>query len=78
VIPFAHEFEAEYEIEVEHPTTCSGYMEECPVADYLETVGIDESLYAGFAEPEDLPDGDRARARPDGPVRDGHPAPQPL
>lgn len=66
-VPFAREFEAEYEIDVEHPAACSGVVEECPVADYLETVGIDDDIYAGFPDPDDLSDGDLAAL--DGTVR---------
>lgn len=55
-IPFAHQWEAEYEIEVQHPATCSAYEEDCPVEDYLLNVGIDRDVYAGFPEPDDLTD----------------------
>lgn len=60
VIPYAHEREAEYEIEVEHPVTCSGCVEDCPVADYLEVVGIDETFHAGFPGQDDLTDDELA------------------
>jgi hypothetical protein len=48
--------EAEYEIDVDHPSTCSQHVEECPVADYLDVIGIDRDLYAGFPEPDYLSD----------------------
>lgn len=53
VIPFV-EWEAEYEFEVDHPDTCSGHVEDCPVADYLENVGIDETFYEPFPKPDFL------------------------
>lgn len=59
-IPFVHQWEAEYEIEVQHPVSCSGCFEECPVADYLDNIGIDENLYVGFPEPDHLSDEDLA------------------
>lgn len=60
-------WEADYEIEIDHPSTCSAAIEECPVADYLEVVGIDQELYAGFPEPDWLSDEDLAAL--DGTVR---------
>lgn len=67
VIPFAHQFEAEYEITVEHPGSCSGASEECPVADYLEVCGGDGDFHAGFPAPDDLSDADLAAL--DGTIR---------
>ena len=67
VIPFAHQWEAEYEIEVEHPSTCSGLVEDCPVQDYLDNVGIDQDMYAAFPGPDDLTDDELAAL--DGTVR---------
>lgn len=60
VVPFAHQYEAEYEFDVSCPSTCSGYVEECPVADYLDVIGVDENINAGFPEPDFLSDGDLA------------------
>lgn len=60
VIPYAHQWDAEYEIEVEHPATCTGHVEDCPVQDYLDAVGIDESMYAAFPEPDHLTDAELA------------------
>lgn len=59
-IPYAHEWEAEYEIEVEHPSTCSEHEEDCAVADYLLNVGIDESFYEAFPKQDDLTDDELA------------------
>lgn len=59
-IPFAHQWEAEYEFDIEHPVTCSGAVEECPVQDYLESIGIDEEIYQGFPEPDHLDDDELA------------------
>ena len=53
VIPFV-EWEAEYEFEIDHPDTCSGCVEDCPVADYLEIVGIDETFSEPFPQPDFL------------------------
>lgn len=53
VIPFV-EWEAEYEFEIDHPDTCSACVEDCPVADYLENVGIDETFYEPFPQPDFL------------------------
>lgn len=46
-------YEAEYEINHECPSTCSGAVEECPIADIVETQGtIHDELLPGFGVPD--------------------------
>lgn len=61
------QWEAEYEFTVDHPATCSGHVEECPVADYFDVVGLDQNFQAAFPEPDFLSDEDLAAL--DGTVR---------
>lgn len=67
VVPFAREWEAEYELDIEHPATCPETVEACPVTEYLETIGVDERLLDGFPDPETLTDEELAAL--DGTVR---------
>lgn len=63
-------YEAEYELAYEHPSTCSGAVEECPIADIVEVQGtIHDELLPGFGVPE--PDflTDEALAAMNGTVR---------
>lgn len=61
------EHEAYFEFKITHPDTCSGDVDLCPVADYVQNVGIDESVTSAFPEPDHLSDDDLAAL--DGAVR---------
>lgn len=61
------EWEAEYEVTIGHPDTCTGGEDECPIADYLNVVGIDEEFTKGLPDPGPLTDEQLAEL--DGTVR---------
>lgn len=54
------EYEADYEVAVTHPDTCSELVEDCPVADLIEIDGLGRDFYVGFPEPDHLSDADLA------------------
>ncbi|KQP62847.1 hypothetical protein ASF47_17700 [Nocardioides sp. Leaf285] len=49
-------YEAEFDVDLGHPETCDASVESCPLADLLETIGVDERLLAPFGEPDHLSD----------------------
>lgn len=53
-------YEADYSLDVEHPPTCSGAVEDCPLADYLDISNDYADLLVPFPEPRDLSEDDIA------------------